>query len=186
MKKEKPDYSVDLDEANEIYEESILESRANLKRQGFLPCNRPKSDDGSFFSGHMPEGISKASLSEINQVLVKMTAFADYAQELAQRAKEEKEKAEEVLKFAKANIRKSKIGNKSEQDDATITDIRYVTANAEYLTKKHSYEAISVREEAARRDIKTLSRLITTEQISNETGKRSAAAMKPSGRKRWR
>lgn len=180
-------YEVTIEESNEIYEDALLSSREDLERRGLARSVRPKTTSGQYFDGHLPTGIDKASLAEISEVMTMMTVFADYAQGLARAAKAEKDIAEEKLKFIKSKIRKSKVGPKSEQDDATITDIRFVSANAEYLAKLHSYEAITAREEAARRDIKTLSRLISTEQINTDSGKQAAVAQSAvKGRKRWR
>ena len=156
-------YEVTIEEALEIHNDALLSSKEHLESIGLSRSKRPKSKNG-YFDGHLPDGISKASLSEISEVMTMMTVFADYVQGL-----------------------KTKVGGKNEQDDATITDIRYVSANAEYLAKLHSFEAITAREEAARRDIKTLSRLISTEQINNDTGRQSAVVQSAaSGRKRWR
>ena len=187
MSNNKQTYDITIEEATEIYEDALLSSREHLESQGLARSIRPLDNQGNYFDGHLPIGIDKASLSEISKTMTLMTVFADYAQGLAKAAKAEKDIAEEKLKFIKSKIRKSKVGAKSEQDDATITDIRYVSANAEYLAKLHSYEAITAREEAARRDIKTLSRLISTEQINNDTSKQAASAQVASrGRKRWR
>jgi hypothetical protein len=184
MSKDTENYLIDMEDAQEVYADAILQSRAQLEQLGLTRSIRPKNSDGSYFDGHLPTDIHNASLSEISQVMTMMTIFADYVQGLAQEAKCERDAAEEKLKFIKAKIRKTKAGAKSDQDDATITDVRFVVANAEYITKLHSYEAISAREEAARRDIKTLSRLISTEQISNDTQKASFTASNVS--KRWR
>ena len=179
-------YEVTIEEALEIHNDALLSSKEHLESIGLSRSKRPKSKNG-YFDGHLPDGISKASLSEISEVMTMMTVFADYVQGLTKAAKAEKDYAEANLKFIKAKIRKTKVGGKNEQDDATITDIRYVSANAEYLAKLHSFEAITAREEAARRDIKTLSRLISTEQINNDTGRQSAVVQSAaSGRKRWR
>ena len=180
-------YEVSIEESAEIYGEALLTSRESLEAAGLGRSKRPKNQKGQYFDGHLPDNIDKASLSEISELSVLMTVFADYVQGLAKVAKAEKDAAEEHLKFVKAKIRKTKVGPKSEQDDATITDIRFVSANAEYLAKLHSYEAITAREEAARRDIKTLSRLVSTEQINNDSGKQSAVVQSATkGRKRWR
>ena len=180
-------YKISIEDATEVYDDALLRSREFVEDQGLTKTKRPKSSTGQYFDGHLPHDIAQASLSDISEMLTMMTVFADYVQELGKLVKSEKDNAEEKLKFIKAEIRKNKVGAKSDQDDATITDIRYVTANAEYLTKLYSYEAITAREEAARRDIKTLSRLISTEQISNDTAKQAAAASPVSrGAKRWR
>ena len=183
---EKDKYSVSIDDMTVLYEEALVESRDKLNILGLSRCDRPKTKNG-YFSGHLPNNIDKASLSEISSVMTQMTVFADYVQGLSKEAKAERDTAEEKLKFIKAKIRKTKAGPKSDQDDATITDIRFVSANAEYLAKLHSYEAILAREEAARRDIKTLSRLISSEQITNDTGKQSGSVQSAArGKKRWR
>ena len=71
-----------------------------------------------------------------------------------------------------SDIRKKKSGTKDAKDDATIHDVRYVAANTEYLTKLQNYEAILAREEAARRDCKTLSRLLEKEKLSLDNNRR--------------
>ena len=187
-KKQAQSFDMSIDDSIEMYEDAVLASRDHLDKLGLSRCSRPRKDNGKFFDGHLPTGINKAPLSEISEIMTLMTVFADYVQGLSKDAKAEKDAAEEKLKFIKAKIRKTKAGAKSEQDDATITDIRYVSANAEYLEKLHSYEAITAREEAARRDIKTLSRLISTEQINNDTGRLSNVSSRNStrGTKRWK
>jgi len=181
-------YEITIEDSASMYEDALLESRLELEKLGLGRAVRPTTSDGAYFDGHLPDGIDKSSLSEISEVMTMMTVFADYVQGLAKAAKAERDIAEEKLKFIKAKIRKTKAGPKNEQDDATITDIRYVNANAEYLAKLHSYEAITAREEAARRDIKTLSRLISTEQINNDTGRQSNTVVTASKTrsKRWR
>ena len=168
-------YEATMPEIMEAYQKSIEDSEAFVASKGLSRRKRPITETGDFFDGHLPLNISKASIKEIDEVLVLMTAFADYCQQLAEDCKKEKDAALEILNGIKSKIRKTKTGPKVAQDDATITDIRYVDANAAYLTKMHSHAAIVAREEAARRDIKTLSRLITTAEINNTPIKSQAS-----------
>lgn len=173
-------------ETNALYKEAYLRSEAEIERLGLADIpNRQKQ-----YSGHLPDGISKASVSRIMEEWEKMEAFVGYVQTLRTDAKNQLTAAEEVLKSKKAKIRQKKTGTKDAKDDATITDPEYIVANAEYLRKLFSYEKIVAREEMARRDIKFLSRLITANGVDIETSKQSAhisnaGSVKPR-RRTWR
>lgn len=182
----KESYDITIEEAAELHKEALMATEEALELRGLSSATRPRTKKG-YFDGHMPTNIHNAPMSEVKEVLVHMTAFADYAQDLSEQAKREKDHAESYLKVVKSKIRKTKVGSKSDQDDHTITDIRFVSANAEYLSKLHAYEAIVARAEAARRGIRTLSRLVSVEQVNNDTAKQAAFAQStPKGRKRWK
>ena len=174
------------EDSKALYQEAYLRSEAEIERIGL--SDTPPKPKG--FNGYLPEGISRASVSQIKEEWEKMEAFVQYVQSLRVDAKNQLTSAEETLKNKKAEIRKKKSGTKDAKDDATITDSEYVLANAAYLRKLYSYEKIVAREEMARRDIKFLSRLITANDVDSETSKQSAhisnaGTVKPR-RRQWR
>ena len=153
------------------YKEAYEKSIEDIERVG-LGRRPPRPTDGDdYYSGYLPEGISKASMSTILEEMEKMEAFAQYVQALRVDAKNQLDTAEETLKSLKASIRSSKEGSKDRKDDLTIIDDAYIIANAEYMRKSFSYEKIVAREEMARRDIKFLSRLITATTADADTAR---------------
>lgn len=180
-----------IEESSDIYAESLATALEELAQLGVKKPKRPRTEAGDFFDGHLPNDVNTFSIIELGELMGYMTRHADWLSQLRVRAKAEKMEADENIKFVKASIRKKQVGTKEERDDATITDIRYVEANAKWLTKVHSYEAVLALEEAARRDLKTLSRLIEKEKIANEGDKRDATVSsysKPQqkSRRKWR
>ena len=163
-----------MEEKLQKYEDAIDLSRRRMAQLGLKDRKRPYLKDGSAYDGFLPDDIDKAPLHEIKEELVKMNAFLGYVKGLNQQAKEELSAAQQKLNMVKGNIRKKKIGSKDEREDATINDIEFINANAEYLTKLYSCEKIALRVEMSTKAINILSRLITAEQVSNDTGRKIA------------
>ena len=187
----KKEFDLSIEETNKLYNQAILDSDLYLQSIGLgRKPKRPVANDGKFFDGYLPVGIHNASLSEIKEVIVLMTSYAEYVQSLTVSVEAEKDSAYEKLKAAKAKIRLSKTGTAAAKDDATIDDPEYKLANAEYLSKSRSYKKVVAIEESARRNIKTLSRLISTEEINNETAKRVHSVKNQNGisrgKRRWK
>lgn len=165
---------ITMEEKLQRYEDAIDTARKRMTKLGLKDRGRPYNEDGSAYDGFLPDDIDKASLHEIKEELVKMNAFLGYVKGLNQQAKEELSSAQQKLNTVKGAIRKKKIGSKEEREDATINDIEFINANAEYLTKLYSCEKIELRVEMATKAINILSRLITAEQVSNDTGRKIA------------
>lgn len=169
-----------------LYDQAIMESEEYLTNLGLVSPKRPKTAQG-YFNGHLPSDIHEASIEEVKKYITLMTVFADYVQDLRINCEAEKDSAYEKLKTEKARIRLSKNGSKDAKDDATITDDEYILANAEYMSKNRSYKKIVGIEESTRRNIRTLSRLISTEELSNENDKIANTVYTPTqGKRRWK
>jgi hypothetical protein len=171
--------------SQKIYDDAYLESEEYVATLGLGRRPRPKYD-GVHYSGQLPDGISKASLSEIEVEMEKIIAFQAYVQQLAVDAKNQLTNAENKLKDTKADIKKRQVGNKEDRDSSTIRHPKFVSANAEFLTKLYTYEKISVAVQTASQSYKLLSRLVSVAQINDENGKRVGNVKKSLSSKRWR
>jgi len=109
---------------------------------------------------------------QIGELFEMMTAHADFLGAKGTLAKAEKTNAEERLRLVKAKVRRSKIGNNDDKDDATTCDSRYIEANAQWLEATEYYEIINGMVEAASRDLRILSRHLETKKMEMEGGRR--------------
>lgn len=87
--------------------------------------------------------------------------------------------ANEKLDLVKASVRKSKMGTAQEKEDLARIDARYVELNAEYMEAKTFFELMTTLEEAARRDVKFISRIVETKKLELEMGGRGGSLGRP-------
>lgn len=163
-----------LEEIETAQAEALKKAKQDVGNLGIEPSARPRTKQGEFYSGALPPDIADASLSTITRQSVMQTEYANYLEECLVDAELELKMAKEALSAAQAEIRLSiTTGNKEVKTDLTLTHPKYVKANASYLRKQYTHDAIKTAAANARRNISTLSRLISAEQVANNNGKQS-------------
>lgn len=174
------DYSVSLEEGLDIYDRA--EARALKRLQDAeleLRMEPPRTATNKVYDGRVPLNLPSLPPSEIGEYYGLQVGYTDYVAGQAVLARTEMLAAEEKLNLVKAAVRKSKLGTAQEKGDGSIIDERYVHANAAYIEAKTYYELLSTIEEAARRDVKFISRIIETKRMELEMGFRGGNVRLP-------
>jgi len=174
---ESADMSVPLDEGLERYDEAEERALARLKGSRLaLREHPPRALEGQgYFDGRVPANLSSLSPTDIGEYYGLMVEYTDYAEGQTVLARAEMLSAEAKLELVRAAVRKAKLGTAQEKGDLALIDERYVEANANYIEAKTYYELISAIGEAARRDVKFVSRLIETKRLELEMGGRAGS-----------
>ena len=166
------DYTIPLKEAEELYDEASLRALERLEEMGLELPPRPMIDRDTYYDGHLPADVNSYTNKQLGEIYSLQCRFTDWVHSEYVKAKAEAQNAQQKLKQARAQIRKTKSGTVQAKEDATITDARYVAAEARYEEADTFARLIEVRAEAAARDLKVLSRLITTKEIEVEMNRR--------------
>ncbi len=162
-----------IEEGVDVYVSAGKRARQRLSDLGIsLPLHPPIVKKGVYFDGHLPANVNSMTARELGEIYSMMCNYCDYISGLTIRAKNETINANERLGLVRAHIRKEKAGNAQAKEDATICDVRYLEANSEWLESQELFEMLQTREEAARRDLRVLSRLIETRKMDLEIGQR--------------
>ena len=170
--KKNHDYSVGLDEGAQMYEDASLKAIARLENSGLSLPSRPLAADNSYFDGRLPANVNSFTNMELGEVYSLMCQHADYVHSLLTQAKAETLNCTEKVKLSKALIRKTKTGTAQEKDDLTISDIRYVDANTDWIEARTYCDLLEGIASAASRDVRVLSRLIETKRLDIEMNRR--------------
>lgn len=168
------DYSVSLDEGEEMYEDATLRAITRIEESGLSLPARPVTEDNTYFEGGLPTNVASLTNMELGQIYSMMCQHSDYVHCLLTQAKAEVLNSAEKLKLAKSLIRKSKTGTVQEKDDLTIADARYVDANTKWIEAKTYSDLLQGLADAASRDLRVLSRLIETKRLDIEMNRRES------------
>ena len=163
----------DVNEGIDVYVAAGIRAKKRLEIMGVVfPVQPPMIKKGVYFDGHLPSNVNSLTARELGEIYSLMCNYCDYISGVTIRAKNETINANERLSLIRAHIRKEKTGTAQVKEDATICDVRYLEANAEWLEAQELFELLQSREEAARRDLRVLSRLIETRKMDLEIGQR--------------
>ncbi len=163
----------DVNDGIDVYVNAGIRAKKRLEAFGVaFPSHPPIIKKGVYFDGHLPSNVNSLTARELGEIYSMMCNYCDYISGVTIRAKNETINANERLSLIRAHIRKEKSGTAQSKEDATICDIRYLDANAEWLEAQELFELLQSREEAARRDLRVLSRLIETRKMDLEIGQR--------------
>lgn len=170
--RKKADYTMPLSEAEETYDAASLRALERLEAMGLELPPRPLLDDGVYYDGHLPADVNSYTNRQLGEIYSLQCRFTDWVHSEYIKAKAAAQNAEQKLKQAKSQVRKTKTGTAQAREDATICDARFIEADALYQEADTFARLIEVRAEAANRDLKVLSRLITTKQIEVDMNRR--------------
>jgi hypothetical protein len=179
--KNRADYSIRLDEAEQLYDDATLNAFQKLEDRGLGHTPRPMNTDGTYYDGHLPTNVNSFSNSELGELHGLQCKFADWVHGEFGSAKAETENSKLKLSQARAQVRKKKTGTAQEKEDLTITDARYVEAIARHLEADTYSKLVEIRAGAASRDLRVVSRLITTKELEIHMNQREGNI----GRKRY-
>ena len=173
------DYTIDLDEGLEAYNRASINAAMRIADIGLdLVPSRPKDRAGSYFDGRLPADVNSMSMHDLADLMNMMTLHADYVAGLVTIAKAEKTNTDTQVGLVKAKIRKSKSGSEKSKEDATLCDERYVAVMARWLEASETLDLLNGLHEAAKRDVRVLSRLIETKKVEIEQGKASGRSQR--------
>jgi len=171
MGDERKDYSIPLEEGLSLYDDAVIRATRKMEADGLsISDHRPRLD-GKYFDGRLPANVNSLTSKELGELFLLMTSYSDYVTSRLTLAKAAVSNAEQKLQLVQAKIRKSKTGNAAEKQDATYCDSRYVGSNAEWLEAREYHDLLAGIDEAARRDVRVLSRLIETKKMELEHGR---------------
>lgn len=171
--RDRKDYTVELEVGLDMYEsasENALSRLADLGLDAF--GERPRGSDGEYFDGRLPSNVNDLSISDLSELFQHMEEHANWVSGYVMAAKAAVENTEEQLKLVKSRIRKTKSGTQAEKDNDTLCDSRFVEANAKWLEAKEYLVLLTGIAEAARRDLKLISRLVEIRRIEFDQGRR--------------
>jgi len=169
------DMSVPLDDGLSMYDSAEEEAIRRLKASGLQLRQHPPTRDGVYFDGRVPTNLSSLKPEEIGAYYGLLIEYTDYVEGQIVLAGAEQLSAKEKLDFVHAHVRKAKMGTAQEKVDLALIDARYVEANAAYIEAKTYCELITAIGEAARRDVKFVSRIIETKRMELEMNGRGGA-----------
>jgi len=158
------DYTMPLDEAEEAYDEAAIRALQKLGELGLELPPRPMMEDGSYYDGHLPADVNSYTNRQLGEIYSLQCRFTDWVHSEHIKAKAEAQNADQKLKQARAQVRKTKTGTVQAREDATTCDARFIQADARHQEADTFARLIEVRAEAAARDLKVLSRLITVKE----------------------
>jgi hypothetical protein len=171
--RDRKDYTVSVEEGIKKYEDA---SEAALSRLADLGINateeRPCGKDGEYFDGRLPANVNDLTMRELGELFNMMDLWANWISSYAVAAKAEVSNKEEQLKLVRSRIMKSKAGTAKDKDNDTLCDERYVDANARFMEAAEYFSYLNSLEEAARRDLRVISRLIEVRKMEFEGGRR--------------
>jgi hypothetical protein len=167
--------SVTLDEGLEMYDKAEQRALDRLSESGLRLRNSPPRHKNEYFDGRVPVNLASLRPAEIGEYYGLMVEFTDYVEGQIVLARAEMLSADEKLKLTLAAVRRVKIGTAQDKGDLAIIDARYVEANARYIEAKTYFELITAIGEAARRDVKFVSRIIETKKLELEMGGRGGS-----------
>ena len=169
------DMSVGLDEGLEMYDRAEQRALDRLSESGLRLRNSPPRHNGEYFDGRVPMNLASLRPTEIGEYYGLLVEFTDYVEGQIVLARAEMLSADEKLKLTLSAVRRVKIGTAQDKGDLAIIDARYVEANAAYIEAKTYFELITAIGEAARRDVKFVSRIIETKKLELEMGGRGGS-----------
>lgn len=180
----KLDYTIPLDEAEQKYDDCLIRALERVDSLGLGIPPRPTLGDGStYYDGYLPSNLNDFTNAQLGEIHVLQCRYADWVHGILVSAKAEADNAEQKLKQTKAQVRKTKQGTAQERDDQTITDVRYVDVETAYYEAKHFAKLVEVRAEAASRDLRVISRLVTGKEIEVSMNRRDLNIGRKDGRK---
>lgn len=160
------DYSVTLEEGLDIYDRAEERALKRLQSANLeLRMEPPRKSNGKPYDGRVPVNLPSLTPAEIGEFYGLQVGYTDYVSGQTVLARTEMISANEKLTLVQASVRKSKFGTAQEKGDGAVIDERYVHSNAAYIEAKTYYELLSTIEEAARRDVKFISRIIETKKM---------------------
>jgi hypothetical protein len=166
------DFTVGLEEGEEMYNTAAERALARLEEQGLNTPQRPYDKNGDPFDGHLPSNITDFTSKELGTIFALMCGYADFLENLATVARAEVLNADRKLKLTKSLVRKQKAGSAQTKDDECLTDIRYVEADVNYVEAKTYLELLEGLTKSASRDRAVISRLIETKRMEVDGKKR--------------
>jgi hypothetical protein len=172
MTRERKDYTVPLEEGLATYDAASENAMKRLADLGLDALEERPKRNNSYFDGRLPANVNSLSMNELGDLYALMDQHTNWLTGYVTVAKAEVQNKDEQLKLVKARIRKSKTGSKEEKEDDTICDERYVQANAAYLEAYEYHSLLDGLAEAARRDLRVISRLVETKKVEFEQGRR--------------
>jgi hypothetical protein len=179
--KQRPDYTIGLDEGLDMYDEAEELALEKLEDLGLAESlTPPVTKDGDRFDGRIPANLFSMGAGDIGyyyNLMVQHTTWVAKERVLAESAMIA---AKEKLTLAEAAVRKTKTGTVQERRDSTLCEFRYVEANSNWIAAKTFFENLKNVEEAARRDMSFISRLIETKKIEWEQVRRESNVDRPS------
>lgn len=169
------DHTVQLEDGLEMYDKSVERAIDRLAGHGLdIHSDRPKKGDGTYFDGRLPTNTSSLPARDLGDLYSLMCQYTDYVSGLKVTLQAEERNYTEQLTLVKSKVSKTKDGSDKEVVADTYCDSRYVEANARWLEAKTMSELVANVEEAAKRDLKTISRLVEVRKMEFENGGRDA------------
>ena len=104
------DYTMPLDEAEETYDSATLRALERLENMGLELPPRPLMDDNSYYDGHLPADVNSYTNRQLGEIYSLQCRFTDWVHSEFIKAKAEAQNAEQKLKQARAQVRKTKTG----------------------------------------------------------------------------
>lgn len=170
-----------LDECLDSYDAAELEALDMLAAKGLSgPDKPPVKQDGTSYDGRIPHNVGSRPPAEIGMWMELQTGYANYVSWQRQIAEATILTTKEKLSVTEAAVRRTKTGSVQSRKDATLVDHRYVEANTNWMRAKTYYMLLENLEQAARRDLKSLSRLVETKKMEMESGRRLSNMDSPS------
>jgi hypothetical protein len=186
MSRGRKDYTIDVDEGRQKYADASNRAMGRIAKLGIdVLDDRPESAPGKYFDGRLPANVNDLSAGELGELYALMLQHTNWLTGYVTIAKAETQNTAEQLKLVKSRIRKTKTGTKDEREDDTICDSRYVEANARWLEAVEYHAVLSGLHEAASRDLRVISRLVTLKEVEFEQGRRTGNIKKRGGRNRF-
>lgn len=169
-------YAIDIMEGTQMYDDAEARAIKRVQESGLsLRTEVPRLSNGKYYEGRVPADIGSMTPAEIGTYYGLQTAYTDYVESQIVIGNTEVMSAEAKLDLVRAAVRKAKMGTVQEKADASLIDVRYVEANAEYIEAKTYAALMTAVGEAARRDMKFISRIIETKRMELEFGGRGAS-----------
>lgn len=171
---EQHDYSIDVDEGLQLYDQASKNAIDRLANLGLVPeLDRPYDrKTNSYFDGRLPSNLNDLSSRELGELLGMMTQYTDFVCTNETIAKSAVLNAETKLDLVRAKLMQTKTGSAADKTAAVQCDSRYVNVAAEWLEAKEYFELLSGLAEASRRNLRTISRAIETTKMTQENGHR--------------
>jgi hypothetical protein len=177
------DYTIDLLEGLDLYDRAVETAQARLEEKGLIIM--AELPDTEYFDGRLPSNTSSLNSRELGELLSHCTTYNEYIETQLKLAQVALRNADQKLSLTKAKIRRSKGGTLQDKEDDTISDARYVEANAQWLEAKTYLDLLEAMSAASAKNLKTISRLISVREQELEHGRRAGnVGSRRLGRKR--